>query len=161
MHHAKRSSLAAALLLLAACQAQRTLVVTSEPPGASVRVDGIDYGATPADIPFLHYGTRRVSFNLPGYLSHSEVIDMHPPWYGYFPIDLISEILVPWGWRDVHKVHANLEPGQGTIPPPDLADVLERAEELRRAGPEGPRRKAKAEPEPEPEAEVPETEEEP
>ena len=140
MPHAKRSSLAAALLLLAACQAQRTLVVTSEPEGAFVRVDGIDYGETPAEIPFLHYGTRRVSLNKDGFLSHSEVLDMRPPWYGYFPLDLITEILVPWGWKDVHEVHAILQPGQGTIPPPDLANVLERAEELRRAGPEGPQR---------------------
>ena len=133
-----RILLVAALLALTACQAQRTLVVTSQPPGALVRVDGIDYGATPVEIPFLYYGTRRVSLNLDGYLSYSEVIKMQPPWYGFFPIDFFSEILLPVGWKDRHEVNAVLKLGEGTIPAPELADVLERAEELRRAGPEGP-----------------------
>jgi len=138
---AMRIPLVLALSLLGACQAQRLLVVTSEPPGAAVRLDGVDYGTTPVEIPFLHYGTRRVSLNLDGYLSDSQVIVVKPPWYGRFPIDLVSEILIPVGWKDVHQVHAVLKPGRGAIPPPDLAGVLERAEELRRAGPTGPQQR--------------------
>ena len=134
-----RIFLVIALLALTACQAQRTLVVTSEPPGASVRLDGVDHGTTPATIPFLHYGTRRVSLDLQGYLSHSEVIRMQPPWYGYFPLDFLSEILFPVGWKDEHRVNAVLQVGEGTIPPPDIEDVLRRAEDLRRAGPAGPK----------------------
>ncbi len=134
-----RIFLVTALLALTACQAQRTLIVTSEPTGAFVRVDGVAYGTTPAKIPFLHYGTRRVSLDLDGYLSHSEVIRLQPPWYGYFPLDFLTEILIPVGWRDRHKVGAVLQVGDGKIAPPDLEDVLRRAEDLRRAGPAGPK----------------------
>ena len=121
-----------------ACQAQRTLVVTSEPDGAEVRLDGRNVGTTTVEIEFEHYGTRRVTLYLDGYLNHSEVIEMHPPWYGRFPLDLFSEVLIPVGWRDRHAVHATLEAGLSVISAPELRSVLERSEELRRAGPDGP-----------------------
>ena len=43
------------------------------------------------------------------------------------------------GWEDAHRVHLELEPGVDSLPQPDVRSVLERAEALRRAGPEGPR----------------------
>jgi hypothetical protein len=113
-------------------------VVTSEPTGAEVRLDGHNWGPTPVTIEFLHYGVRRVSLYLPGHVSHSRVIEMKPPWYGRFPLDLFSEVIVPVGWRDRHTVHAVLEPGQSVITAPELESVIQRSEELRRAGPEGP-----------------------
>jgi hypothetical protein len=122
----------------ASCQARRTLVVTSEPVGAEVRLDGRSVGLTPVTIEFQHYGTRRVTLYLTGYITHSEVIEMTPPWYGRFPLDLFSEVLVPVGWRDEHVVHADLEAGDSVIAAPALKSVIERSEELRRAGPEGP-----------------------
>jgi hypothetical protein len=118
------------------------LIVTSEPSGARVLLDGTEIGQTPLTEPFLHYGTRRLTFYLDGYLTHSEVIEMRPPWYGYFPLDLFSEVLVPFGWRDEHRRHAVLERGSASIDEPDLESVLLRAESLRTAGPEGPRQDA-------------------
>jgi hypothetical protein len=135
---------AAALVLVAlalglgACAVRRELVLTSEPDGAEVRIDGEPAGRTPLKVPFDHYGTRRFTFYLDGYVTDSQVVDIAPPWYGYFPLDIVSEVLLPFGWRDRHRVHADLLPGTGAIPPPDLESVLERAEQLRRAGPEGP-----------------------
>ena len=140
--HPPRTRRAAACLaaaLLCACQADRRLIVTSQPPGAEVRLDGTRVGRTPYEHPFLHYGTRRVSLYLDGHLAESRVVELEPPWYGRFPVDLFSEVLLPLGWKDFHRVHVNMVPGTGTIAQPDLESVLERAESLRRGMPEGPR----------------------
>jgi hypothetical protein len=136
----RRQALALTLLaLLAACRADRVLIVTSDPPGAEVLLDGTGLGVTPVEHDFVHYGTRRLTLYLDGYLTSSEVIDMSPPWFGRFPLDLITEVLVPFGWRDEHTYHADLVPGRSRIADPDLRSVLRRAETLRTAGPEGPR----------------------
>lgn len=125
-------------LLAAACQVERELVITSQPAGAEVRVDGEAVGRTPVNVPYLHYGTRRVTFYLDGYLTQSQVVKLDPRWFNVFPLDLISEVFVPIGWKDLRPIHADMEHGSGAISPPALEGVLERAELLRRSGPEGP-----------------------
>ncbi len=126
------------MLALCACQVQREFVVTTEPPGAEVRIDDDLVGKTPVAMPFQHYGTRRFTVYLDGYVTQSRVVEVDPPWYGRFPLDIVSEILIPIGWHDRREVHFQLSPGTGAIAAPDLSWVLERAETLRRAGPEGP-----------------------
>jgi len=128
-----------AALAAAACQVQRELQITSQPSGAEVRVDGEAVGRTPVQVPYLHYGTRRVTFYLDGYLTQSQVVEIQPRWFNVFPLDLITEVLAPVGWSDLRAIHAELEHGSGAIPLPALEGVLERAELLRRSGPEGPR----------------------
>ena len=126
-------------LALCGCQVDRQLRITSEPEGAEVRLDGEPLGRTPLQLPFVHYGTQRFTFYLDGFVTDSRVVEIAPPWYLRFPMDIVTEILLPFGWRDHHRVHATLEAGTGAIAAPDLSGVLERAEALRRAGPEGPR----------------------
>lgn len=125
-------------LALAGCRAQRSLQVTSDPVECEVRVDGERVGVTPLVLPFDHYGTRRVTLYRTGYRTYSRLVELTPPWYGRFPFDLVFEVLVPLGWHDVHQVHAKLQPGVAVLLEPDLQDIIERAEGLRRAGPEGP-----------------------
>ena len=129
----------AALAVCLGCRADRVLLLDSDPPGAQILLDGRDIGTTPLEYSFDHYGTRRVTLIMDGFLSHSEVLVMRPPWYGRFPFDLVSEILVPFGWRDEHALRVELEQGRSTIDEPDLESVLRRADTLRTAGPEGPR----------------------
>ena len=123
---------------LCACQTQRVLRVTSEPSQCEVRLDGVRVGSTPCEVPFDAYGMRRVTLYRDGYRTYSRVVDIAPPWYGRFPIDILTEVLVPFGWRDVHDVHASMIKGQSVLLEPDLNAVLDRADSLRRAGPEGP-----------------------
>ncbi len=123
---------------LCACQAQRIIRVTSEPSQSEVRIDGQHVGSTPCEVPFEHYGTRRITVYREGYRTYSRVVDFDAPWYGTFPFDMLTEVLVPLGWRDVHPVHAPMIKGLSLLLEPDLSAVLERAERLRRAGPEGP-----------------------
>jgi hypothetical protein len=131
----------AALLPLAACRAQRTLRITSAPSESEVRLDGERVGVTPLEISFEHYGKRRLSIYREGYRTYSRLVELDPPWYGRFPLDIVTEVLVPIGWRDHHEVHVNLQPGVAVLLEPDLQDILDRAEAMRRAGPEGPLRK--------------------
>jgi hypothetical protein len=137
-----------AALGAAGCQVQRELQITSQPPGAEVRVDGEAVGRTPVQVPYLHYGTRRVTFYLDGYLTQSQVVEIQPRWFNVFPLDLITEVLAPVGWSDLRAIHAELEHGSGAISPPTLEGVLERAEVLRRSGPEGPLRETPKQPKP-------------
>jgi len=126
-------------LLAAGCRAQRTLEITSDPPGAEVRLDDQTIGLTPVRVSFEHYGTRRLTFYLPGYRTSSRRIRLRPPWYGRFPLDLASEVLLPFGIRDRRHVHQDLVEGQEVMGLPSLRSVIERANALRQSGPEGPR----------------------
>ncbi len=105
-----RSGLPAALTLLAACTPTRTLTVRSNPSGAAVRVDGSAVGTTPVVIPFEHHGTRRVTLYLEGYLVWSEAVPIEAPWWAGFPLDLVTENLVPWRLRDEHELVVPLTP---------------------------------------------------
>ena len=112
--------------------------VRSDPPGAEVRVDDRYLGTTPLDQPFTHYGTHRVSLTLDGHMTWSEVVRVKAPWYSRFPLDFISEVLIPVGWRHDPSLEVALTPGVQGPGRPDLRSVLERADVLRRAGPDGP-----------------------
>jgi cytoskeletal protein RodZ len=50
------------------------LVVTSDPPGARVTVNGIGWGETPVTIKNLELGEKRVRLTMPGYLSQERVV---------------------------------------------------------------------------------------
>jgi hypothetical protein len=126
--------------LLASCAAKRELVILSEPTGAQVRLDNQIVGWTPYTTSFEAYGTRRVTLYREGYRSESLLVDLEPPWYGRFPFDFFSEVLIPVGWHDRHVVGIQLLREGGEVTEPDLEALLEQAETLRRATPEGPLR---------------------
>jgi hypothetical protein len=129
---------AAATAALAGCRAERLLRITSDPPAADVWVDDSYRGTTPLDLPFGHYGTRRVTYRLEGHGTASLRVVVAPPWYARFPVDLFSEVLMPVGWRDEHSVHVVLRASTGELTVPMIRSVLDRAEALRRSGPRGP-----------------------
>ena len=122
-----------------ACRTRRYLEITSRPPGAEVRLDDEAVGVTPVKVPFEHYGTRRLTFYLPGYRTFSRRIHIGPPWYARFPLDIVSEVLVPVGWVDRRRLHEDLVLGEELLSLPSLRSVIERANVLRQSGPEGPR----------------------
>lgn len=124
---------------LVGCRSSRVLKITSDPPGAEVRLDDRLMGTTPLEVPFLHYGTRRVTFYLEDHLTTSRIVDLEPEWYSAFPADYLSEVIVPVGTTYEKALHAELEHGSGGIGDADLKSVLLRAESLRHAGPSGPK----------------------
>jgi hypothetical protein len=127
-----------AAILCAGCAAQHELIVLSDPPGAIVRLDETIVGTTPHRQNFEDYGSRRITLYRNGYRTTSEIVKISPPWYAYFPLDFISEVLIPVGWKDSHEFHFQLELDDTSAAEPDIQPVLERAELLRHAGPEGP-----------------------
>ena len=124
--------------LCAGCAAQRTLTVESDPPGATLRIDDRVVGPTPYTENFSDYGTRRITLYKAGYHSRSEVFTLRAPWYARFPLDIFSEIVFPFGWKDPHPIKLELEAVKGEVTEPDLKSVLARAQALRLAGPDGP-----------------------
>lgn len=130
---------AAALCALSACATQRKLVVTSTPPGALLRLDDTIVGSTPYEIAYDAYGTRRITLYKQGYATASQQVVLEAPWYLTFPIDLVTEVLLPIGWKDIRSVEVAMERDAGPVTRPDLAAVLQRAESLRLAEPSGPR----------------------
>ena len=159
-----RALILAALVLASGCAAKRSLMITSDPEGAAVRLDEKIIGTTPITVDFHHYGIRRITLYKDGYLTTTRRVDVDAPWYGLFPMDYVSEVFLPIGWNDRHRVHFTLSPGTPVEMRPDLRSVLDRAETLRRAGPDGPsnlppiiteQTQRIVEPEPEPEPEGP------
>ena len=122
----------------AGCAAKRTLTVVSEPSGATLRIDDRVVGVTPYTEEFYDYGTRRITLYKSGFKSQSQLVELKPPWYGRFPLDIFTEVLFPFGWRDRHTRKLVLEPVPESVTAPDLEAVLRKAESLRLAGPEGP-----------------------
>jgi hypothetical protein len=119
-------------LSLSACRTRRTLSVESNPPGAVVRFDDEVIGVTPVEHEFLHYGKRRVTLYLPGYRTWSKAIEFEPPWYGRFPLDILTQVLIPLGLDDDHPVEVDLVPDDGERGDPDLEAFVQRAQERRR-----------------------------
>ena len=127
------------VLLGSSCAAKRILHVDSNPPGASVLFNGEPIGQTPLDHEFLHYGVIRLSVQLDGYHTHSEEVEFAPRWYSRFPVDILTEVLLPFGWVDRRHYGVTLEAGKDRMDSPLRKSVLDRAQALRSAGPEGPR----------------------
>jgi hypothetical protein len=146
MEKSRRSARIAGLLAafvatsLASCAVHRELVVLSDPSGASVRLDQKMVGETPYQTEFEAFGTRRVTLYRDGYRSWSGPVKLVEPWYARFPFDFFSEVLFPFGWSYRKEIRVVLEPEGGSVTQPDLQKVLDRAEVLRKAGPEGPER---------------------
>jgi hypothetical protein len=130
-HGTSLVGLAAALActVLGGC-VDRRFVITSDPPGAVVFVNEQRVGQTPVDKQFTYYGTYRFVLVHEG--SETLVVDqpVTTPWYEYWPLEFVSENLIPWTIRDVRRFHYTLHPAQ--IVPPDA--LLDRGEQLRAKG---------------------------
>lgn len=122
-----------AVSFLAGCGARRSVLIETTPPGALIRLDDEVVGTTPLEYPFVHYGTRRVTLYLPGYRTWSEQIAIEPRWYARFPMDLITEVLLPLNLRDQRKVKVDLVADDGSESTGDADAFVERAQALRAA----------------------------
>ena len=100
--------LSAALALCAGC-IERTMRIKSEPPGATVYIDGEESGTTPLDVPFTAYGTREVFVLKQGWASRRDRVDLNAPVYAWFPIDFFTDVLYPFTIHDVKTFDFTLE----------------------------------------------------
>jgi hypothetical protein len=93
-----------------ACAVDRRLRITTEPAGAEVTVDGKFLGQSPLELHFTHYGDRRVRVAKRGFAPVEKVVSLEPPWYGMFPFDLFSEVLIPIWRTDFQDANFALAP---------------------------------------------------
>ena len=121
-----RRGLCLALPLLLACAGgcvERAIVITSEPGGAVVYDERqIPLSGTPADKSFVYYGRYRFTLVKDGYETLVVEENIAPPWYEWTGLDFISENLIPWTLRDVHRFKYHLQPARivtaGEVVPP-------------------------------------------
>jgi hypothetical protein len=102
-------TLLASLALLTGC-VERTLLLRSDPPVATVTVNGDEVGVAPAKLHFDTYGTFEVVMNAPHYHRLRANVPVQPPWYERVPLDFFSEILWPGMIHDEHLVTLKLDP---------------------------------------------------
>lgn len=118
---------AASLLISPAC-VERTMKLTTQPPGALAIVNDEEVGITPTSFSFSWYGDYELIFRKRGYQTLRTHVRVSPPWYQIPPIDLIAETLVATTIRDVHDIPAfTLVESTG----PEVASIVERATIMR------------------------------
>ncbi len=130
------------VLLPASGCVKRQIIITSKPAGAKVYLGGREVGKTPVSIDFEFYGVREIALrkSTPStagyyYLAKVEKVDVAAPWYEYFPIDLIPDVVLPFTIHDRHEFHFVME---RCAPKPEDRDklvdgLLEKADKLRKA----------------------------
>lgn len=105
---------------------ERKVTIRTEPSGAELLLDSAPAGGTPYTFPFIHYGVREIIIKKDGYVTVKEDIDVSPPLYQRFPIDLFFEVL-PFTITDHQEFVYNLTP----VSEVDEKEILERAKVLR------------------------------
>lgn len=123
-----KTCLAAICVLAAASCVERRIAIDSVPRGALVTLDHEPVGRTPVDIPFTHYGTRHLALQKAGYERQAHVVEIRPPLYERFPLDLIFEGFWPWTLHDEHRFMYELTEAS----PIDQGKLMRRADEFRR-----------------------------
>lgn len=115
--------LAAALAAGPGC-VKKSISVCTDPPGALVYIDGLEAGKAPVHhVPFHFYGTRQIAVYKNGYLPEKRTVTIKTPWYSCFPIDIFTELIIPWDIADRRDYYFALK----------RAEPIERAALMRHA----------------------------
>jgi hypothetical protein len=120
-----------ASLLLPAC-VSRKIRVTSEPPGATVWLNDVEIGQTPAEADFFFYGRYDIRLELEGHEPLWTNRRADSPVHEWPGIDLVAEAL-PLRFDNTVEWHFVLEPALESAAEPESlrADLIHRANELR------------------------------
>lgn len=131
----RRRTLALGLLvaptLLSGCRGDRILRIQSIPEGATVRLDDRVIGRTPLEISFDHYGQRRLALYEIGHRTYSEPLIIKAPWWARFPVDILTEVILPLGIDDVREVEIDLVRDTGSEAEVATEEFLDHAKRAR------------------------------
>jgi hypothetical protein len=122
--------LALALALALPGCVSRKLFLRSEPAGARVILDGRAVGVTPYEEEVHTYGTHVVELELDGHARRRELIELPLPWWQVFPLDIVTDLLLPFTIHDDHAFDFELlavHPEEGTRADADAAFARLRA----------------------------------
>ena len=84
----------------------------TNPPGATVSLDGKEIGRTPFSTNFDHYGKREFRIFKQGYETKTEMINVRAPWYQWPGMDFFAEVLLPGKLTDHKFYEFDLEPAR-------------------------------------------------
>lgn len=132
----KRTLVCLALTAVAFAQAgcvERTVTITSDPPGALVFMSSAEVGRTPVNVPFTWYGDYEIVLRQEGYQTLNTHYQLDPPIYDVPPFDLLSAI-APWTYHYDKSVNFVMAKAQ----PTNEQEIKQRAEELRRLNDQNP-----------------------
>ena len=107
----------------------RTVSITSTPPGAIVTLNDTEIGRTPVESGFIFYGDYDVRLRREGYEPVITHENLRAPIWEWPPFDLVA-IALPFNIRTRKQLHFDLAPS----PPLDErgeSELLGRARELR------------------------------
>ena len=107
---------------------ERTMTITTDPPGAIVTVNDEEVGVSPVKFSFLWYGDYDIILRKTGYQTLATNHRVDAPWYQWPPFDLVAETMIAGTIHDDH-VLPTFELAEAE--PPAVADVVGRAAELR------------------------------
>lgn len=114
---------------------ERTITVTSEPPGAIVTLNDVQIGRTPVTTEFRYFGVYDVRLRKDGYEPLVTSRETTTPLWEYPGIDILA-ILAPWRVKTSIEWDFELEPeipaGSAEMLEAE-AELLKRATELRDA----------------------------
>ena len=110
---------------------ERRYLVTTDPPGAMVFVNGQPVGATPVDVcNYTYYGKYHLTIIKDGYETLQVDQPVPAPWFEWPPLDFFAETVYPFKIRDVRSFPYQLQPAQRV----GELDVLNRGRTLRERG---------------------------
>lgn len=85
------------------------MTITSEPPGATAVVNGVEIGRTPVSASFVYYGKYDVELQREGYETLRTAARAVTPIYEYPPVDLLASA-VPVDISNEVRWHYRLRP---------------------------------------------------
>ncbi len=115
--------------ILSGC-VERRYTIRSNPPGASVIVNGEEIGPTPVSRSYTYYGDREITLMLDGYETQTVIQPMKAPWWDNMITEFFSENLVPYQMRDEREYTYQMKPA--TVPKQE--ELVGRAQDLRTQG---------------------------
>ncbi|MDR4505012.1 MAG: PEGA domain-containing protein [Candidatus Scalindua sp.] len=115
----------------------RTITVKTNPSNAAVYVDDKLVGESPVSVPFVYYGTRKITIekkDADGKLVRERKTvyeKIKAPFYEIFPIDFVSELIWPFDIIDDHVLHYDLSEIKQLSRKEQQKIILENAQELK------------------------------
>ncbi|MEZ6242629.1 MAG: PEGA domain-containing protein [Phycisphaerales bacterium] len=122
--------LTALALSLGGC-IERTIRVTTEPPGARVWINDVEVGRSPVETAFTFYGDYDIQLQLDGYEPVQTCRHAAAPVHEWPGIDLVAEA-IPHRFQNRIEWHFELQPEPESVTSPDEfdAELISRAKEL-------------------------------
>ena len=118
--------LVAGIGVLSGC-VERRYTIRTDPPGATVIVNGEEIGPSPASKSFVYYGDRKITLIRDGYQTKTLIQPINAPWWDNMVTEFFTENMIPVSLRDEHEYKYQMELAQS----PPQGELRDRAENLR------------------------------